>query len=74
MPSYIVNQNAQPNGDHEVHTTPRSSCSSPRYPAPQNQLPLGFHSNCAAAVQAARRLGYRTANGCWYCSRPCHTS
>ena len=47
MPYYIVNKNAQPNTrDHEVHLTPRTNCSSPRYPAPQNRESLGFHSTC----------------------------
>ncbi len=73
MPNYIVNRNAQPNGDNEVHTTPRPSCPSPYYPEPRNQVPLGFHSNCADAVQTAQHRGYRTANGCYYCSRLCHT-
>lgn len=73
MPNYIVNTNAQPSGDHEVHEAPRSSCSSPDYPAPQHQESLGYHGSCADAVTEARRRGYRTANGCYYCSRPCHT-
>ncbi len=73
MPYYIVNKNAQSNGDNEVHVTPRSSCSSPLYPNPENQVHLGYHSTCHGAVQAAKNLGYRRANGCYYCANACHT-
>ena len=75
MPYYIVNQNAQfDSGDHEVHLTPRASCTSPRYPEPQNQVELGFHTTCQEAVREAKRRSYATANGCAYCSSTCHTS
>ena len=73
MPNYIVNKNAQSNGDHEVHETPRSSCTSPWYPEPQNQVELGWHVSCSGAVTKAKFLGYTMANGCYYCSRSCHT-
>ena len=41
MPNYIVNSNAQPNGDYEVHVTPQqhNSCS---YPALANRVHLGL--------------------------------
>lgn len=74
MSSYIVNSNAQANGDHEVHKSPRSECTSPRYPSSENQVSLGWFSNCADAVAKAKTLGYRTADGCYYCSNECHTS
>jgi hypothetical protein len=75
MPYYIVNSNAQfGSGDHEVHQSPRQLCSSPAYPAPHNQVNLGYHDGCYSAVQAAKRLGYATANGCYYCSAACHTT
>lgn len=73
MPEYIVNKNAQPNGDHEVHVTPRSKCSSPAYPDLGNQLRLGNFADCAGAVRAAKRH-YPTADGCYYCSNDCHKS
>ena len=73
MPSYIINTNAQPNGDNEVHVTPRSSCTSPRYPNPENQWHLGYHATCHEAVSKAKRLGYSRADGCYYCSYSCHT-
>ena len=72
MPQYIVNSNKQSNGDNEVHQFPRSLCTSPRYPAIQNQVQLGVHSYCRGAVEKAKRMGYN-ANGCWYCARECNT-
>ena len=58
MPNYIVNKNAQyDTGDHEVHVTPRSSYSSPRYPELHNQEALGIYSTCYGAVLEAKRRG-----------------
>lgn len=74
MPNYIVNKNAQSNGDHEVHVTPRSSCSSPRYPESKNQVALGWYTSCFGAVQKAKSLGYTKADGCYWCASACHTS
>ncbi|MCY4673163.1 MAG: hypothetical protein OXD43_05250 [Bacteroidetes bacterium] len=75
MPYYIVNRNAQSNGDHEVHIipTPGLYCRSPQYPHPANQVPLGHHGACHGAVWKAKSLGYSSANGCAFCSLPCHT-
>lgn len=67
MPYYIVNMNPQPNGDHEVHET---TCS--WLPAPEHQRALGFFSSCRGAVAEAKKY-YRQSNGCYYCSRECHT-
>ncbi len=67
MPNYYVNSRAQPNGDHEVH---EDDCQ--HGAVLLNREPLGWHNNCASAVTAAKRR-YQTANGCYYCSRPCHT-
>lgn len=66
MARYYVNDNAQSNGDHEVH---KDGCQF----MPRNPTYLGEHSSCDTAVAAARKK-YRTANGCYTCSRACHTS
>ena len=68
MAHYYVNKNAQPNGDHEVH---REGCAF--LPSLMNRLYLGMYGSCGPAVEEARRY-YRQANGCFFCSRPCHTS
>ena len=67
MTRYYVNKNAQANGDHEVH---ESGCS--YLPAAENRVYLGDFSNCRDAVAEARRH-YRQSNGCYHCSRACHT-
>lgn len=67
MARYYVNQNAQNNGDHEVHVT---GCE--WMPEPQNRIFLGDYSNCQAAVREAKKR-YPQSNGCYYCSRPCNT-
>lgn len=67
MPNYLVNTNAQPNGDHEVHET---TCD--HLPLPQHQLALGYFSTCVEAVRRAKTI-YPQSNGCYYCSRPCNT-
>lgn len=64
---YYVNRNRDEQGQHEVH---REGCSHP--PDERNRRPLGAFADCAAAVRAAREL-YPTADGCYHCSRPCHT-
>lgn len=67
MARYYVNKNAQPNGDHEVHTT---GCS--WLPDRGNRIDLGDFALCRLAVQEARKH-YSQVNGCYYCSEACHT-
>jgi hypothetical protein len=68
MADYYVNKIAQPNGDHEVHET---GCNF--MPAPENRIYLGNHYSCENAVRTAKAY-YRQANGCYWCSRACHTT
>ena len=67
MAAYIVNSNAQSNGDHEVHKT---GCS--YMPAPQHCVPLGEFPSCHGAVAKAKLI-YKQSNGCAYCSSACNT-
>ncbi len=67
MSRYYVNKNAQANGDHEVHTP---GCAF--LPNPENRIYLGDFSSCFPAVREARKY-YPQSNGCYYCSRACHT-
>jgi hypothetical protein len=66
MADYYVNDNAQSNGDHEVHV---AGCQW----MPKNRTSLGNYSSCRPAVAAAKRI-YSQSNGCYYCSRDCHTT
>jgi hypothetical protein len=65
---YFVNKNAQANGDHEVHVP---TCA--YLPSPGNLQDLGEFDSCFPAVREAKKY-YSKSNGCYYCSRPCHTS
>lgn len=67
MANYYVNKNAQLNGDHEVHTT---GCSF--LPNTDNRIYLGDFTSCRSAVQEAKKH-YSQVNGCYYCSRECHS-
>jgi hypothetical protein len=71
MPSYCVNKVAQSgSGEHEVHDLASPySC----LPAPENRLPLGYHTNCRGAVEAAKAF-YDDVNSCFWCARECHTT
>lgn len=68
MTRYYVNKNRQANGDHEVH---KSGCDD--MPNEGNRLYLGTFDSCHGAVREAKKY-YPTADGCFYCSRECHTS
>lgn len=68
MPHYYVNDNAQPNGDHEVHA---EGCA--YIPQAENRTYLGIHLTCQAAIEVAITI-YDQVDGCYYCSRDCHRS
>ena len=68
MNHYYVNDNAQANGDHEVHT---GTCKF--LPAAENRTYLGYHATCHGAVAKARQI-YPQSNGCYFCSNACHTT
>lgn len=72
MQDFVINSNAQSNGDHEVHNR---SHGCPFMPDIEDQVDLGWHPNCHSAVAEARRLfpGKRV-NGCYYCANQCHTT
>ena len=72
MPNFIINKNPQSNGDHEVHNT-TTGCS--YLPQLENQIDLGWHSECVGAVSHAKKAWpNKRINGCYYCSYNCHTS
>ena len=68
MAKYYVNDNAQDNGDHEVH---KNGCV--WLPKIVSKTYLGEFSNCHDAVKAAKKI-YPTSDGCATCSPACHTS
>lgn len=68
MKRYYVNKRAQANGDHEVHV---EGCD--WMPLEKNRIYLGMFYGCTGAVSEARKH-FKQVNGCYYCSRECHTS
>jgi hypothetical protein len=72
MAKFIINRNAQSNGDHEVHNA-TTGCSF--MPAPENQIDLGVHVSCHGAVSLAKqKWPDNRINGCYYCCNACHTT
>jgi len=67
MAEYYVNKNAQLTGEHEVHT---STC--PYLPDQNNRLYLGTFYSCNDAIVEAKKY-YSNVDGCFYCSKECHT-
>ena len=71
MPNYCLNQNAQSNGDHEVHDTASTKGCLPEV---ANRIALGSFPSCAGAVaEAKRRYPSERINGCFYCAHACNT-
>jgi len=64
---YYVNKNAQPTGEHEVHT---ENCQ--YLPDINNRQYLGYFDGCREAIQEAKKY-YSNVDGCYYCSILCHT-
>lgn len=61
MELYIVNRNAQPTGEHEVHTS-----SGEHAPSINNRINLGFFHNSSEAIREAKKY-YNNVDGCFYC-------
>ncbi len=70
MPYFYVNENAQNNGDHEVHEKDATNCG--HEPDVANRKDLGWHSDCHGAVTEAKKT-YSQSNGCYYCCNACNT-
>ena len=68
MAKYYVNDDAQPNGDHEVH---EKGCS--WLTLTQSTTYLGEFNGGHDAVAIAKTI-YGKSNGCAYCCPDCHTS
>lgn len=70
LEDYVLNRNAQPTGEHEVHVV-NGTCS--WLPQWQNRIDLGKHTHCSSAVTTARNRYPGTAiDGCKHCCPDCH--
>lgn len=65
MDHYYLNDQAQPTGEHEVH---KEGCAY----FPNDRTYLGYFSSCRDAVTKARAV-YPNVDGCYSCSRECHS-
>lgn len=65
--NYIINKNLDENGRNEVHVT---TCS--HLPLLRNQVSLGWHPNARSAVAYAKQIGWKYADGCYYCCNEAH--
>ncbi len=67
MPYYLINRQADEHNLNEVHQT---TC--PWKPAAINQVNLGYFPSNKAAVEYAKSIGWKNADGCWHCCRDAH--
>ena len=67
MAYYIINKNEDDKGRNEVHTT---TCG--HLPLVQNRVSLGYFSDGKAAVSYAKSIGWKKADGCYYCANEAH--
>lgn len=67
MPRFYVNKYSQSQHSHEIHTT---GCSF--LPFEKNRIFLGNLEDCKAAIIEAQKY-FKQVNGCYYCSKACHT-
>ena len=68
MQDYIYNKSKLDGKYHEVHAT---KCI--HLPRIENQVSLGWHSDCKSAIsEAERETGDHDFDGCAFCSLDCH--
>lgn len=65
MQHYFVNRDALRSGEHEVHTR---NCDL----NPDNSMYLGHFATCEEAIAVASEI-YPKVDGCYTCSRLCHS-
>ena len=71
MSTYVLNSQEYDN-HHEVHDTD-VHCNSETYPAPANQINLGWHFDCGDAIEDAEsEYPNWNIDGCAHCT-DCHT-
>lgn len=69
MKYYYYNKNTDSKGNHEVHS---SDCN--YLPSELNRVLIGYEVDCQSAIARAKRdTGKTNFDGCYFCSRTCHT-
>jgi len=70
MDKYIINENVQPTGEHEVHK--EFYC--PTLPDPKNRVLVGYFNSCRDAIaEAKKKWPDIEIDGCANCIPVCHT-
>lgn len=67
MPVYYINTNKDSKGYNEVH---KHGCS--WLTKAYSKVKLGEFSNATAAVNYAKRIGWKDADGCYFCCPEAH--
>jgi len=67
MAVYYVNRKAQSNRNHEIH---KVGCI--HMADEKNRILLGDFYTCFDAIRIAKRI-YKNSDGCFYCSKECHS-
>lgn len=67
MANYIINRKEDSKGYNEVHTT---ICN--HLPDYINRVDIGWHSTAIDAVNYAKTIGWKSADGCYFCSEEAH--
>lgn len=65
---YYVNDRAESTGEHEVH---KEGCF--KLKQARNTTPLGRFYTCHEAVATSKHEHYDNSDGCFFCSRACHS-
>lgn len=69
MAKYIINENEDNRGYHEVHN--EDTCA--HLPYKWNRKPVGNFAGCFSAVSAAKEQNpHWKIDGCMHCSEACH--
>lgn len=66
---YYFNDVPDDKGNHEVHT---KECA--YLPNVLNRTYIGYENSCSDAIKRAKQeYPSKSFDGCFFCSRPCHT-
>lgn len=69
MKHYYFYNYTDKNGNHEVHA---GDCS--KLPNQENRTYIDYCSNCTEAIAKARKqFPFKSFDGCYFCSKECHT-
>lgn len=72
MAKYIINKNTDANGNNEIHNLDKfPSCG--HLPMVENREVLGNFQTDKEALSHAKKMGWKNADGCYFCCESIHT-